>query len=72
MSYFKFILKKCVFRVVLKVSIVVVALILFGSAFQTFAAETIKDRAPHKCLALCSTRAACLLSADSHRLAHMV
>ena len=45
-------LKRCVSRAVLKVSIVAVALILFGSAFQTFAAETIKNRAPHKCLAL--------------------
>ena len=39
-------LKICVFMAVLKVSIVAVALILFGSAFQTFAAETIKNRAP--------------------------
>ena len=46
MFYFKFILKRCVFRAVLKVLIVAVAMILFGSAFQTFAAETIKDRAP--------------------------
>ena len=56
MFYLKFILNRCVFRAVLKVLIIAVALILFGSTFQTFAVETIKDRAPHKFLVLCSTR----------------
>ena len=32
----------------------VLALILFGSVFQAFAADTVNDRAPHEFLDLCS------------------
>ena len=55
-SYSKYILKRWVFKAVLKVLIVVVALTLFGSASQIFAADTINDRAPHEFFGLCSTR----------------
>ena len=43
----------CVFSAVLKLQIVAMALILFGNIFQAFAADTVNDRAPHKCLGLC-------------------
>ena len=54
-------LKRCVFNVVLKTQTVALALILFGSVFQVFAADTVNDRAPHKFLDLCSVNCSLFL-----------
>ena len=45
--------------------IVALALILFGSVFQTFAADTVNDRAPREVLDVLLI-AACLQSAYFH------
>ena len=55
MYYSKGALKRCDFSAVLKILIVVLALILFGSVFQAFAVLMVNDCAPHKFfLDLCS------------------
>ena len=47
-------LKRRVFSAVFKILMVALALILFGSVFQAFAADTVNDRAPQEFLDLCS------------------
>ena len=47
-------MKRRVFSAALKVLIVALAQILFGSVFQDFAADTVNDRDPHEFLDLCS------------------
>ena len=46
--------KRCVFNAVLKTRTVALTLMLFGSVFQAFAADTVNDRAPHEFFDLCS------------------
>ena len=46
MYYSKSGLKRCVFSAVLKILIVVLALILFGSVFQAAATDTVTDDTP--------------------------
>ena len=41
---------------ILKILIVPLALILFGSEFQAFVADPVNDRAPHEFLDLCSVK----------------
>ena len=53
MYYSKQALKIRVSSAVLKILIVALALILFGSVLQAFAADTVNDRAPHEFLELC-------------------
>ena len=46
--------EKMFFSAVLKILIVALALILFGSVFQAFAADTVNDRTTHELLDSCS------------------
>ena len=46
MCYSKYIFKRWVFRGVLKILIVAVVLLLFGSAFRVFVPDTVNHRAP--------------------------